>query len=301
MVMTFYPHLPNNYEDWEDNCEPTHQSMRIVNKNTKRPYRGTDHWYHFDSKSVRLINKILEASIGMKFNEVYSKICKRFCKRKDMFLRRMFRDEVDSKYLHCARHSFYYVDDEGIIREYSPNQPNAKKTVKIPVSESEIYYKINYSNFLKYPKILDRMRITFGNKLYYKIFNDGKVSQSLGDRIGNTVCLSLRYDYNLQYFNVDNFIIRTKDVKYIEYVRGSKEFTKYYSEYFQARRKSYRESKKKREQELSDLLHRIEYKRKLEALQLNEVTRDRLGFCKDSFTGEFYHGQKRKKRKSQNE
>lgn len=295
-----YSYLSNNYEDLEDNCYPTHQSMRIINKNVKRPRRGMDHWFRFDPMSINLIHIILRASMGKRFNDVYSKVCKRFQKKKNMRLRREFKDSIDFKYKSNS-YNHYYLDDEGILREYPPHYIKTPGNVRIPVSESDTYYLVNCSELRKYPAILNRIKVAFGKKIYYKILEKGKVTQSLGDKICNIIYKSFKEDNDIRYaykVNIDSFITRMRDIEYTDYTRGSKEFVKYYSEYSQAQKKRDRESKKEREQELSNLLQRIEYKRKIEALKLNEVTRDRLGFAKDSFTGEFYHGQKRKKRKS---
>lgn len=301
MATITYSHLSNNYEDLEDNCYPTHQSIRIINKNVKRPRRGIDRWFRFDPMSINLIHIILRASMGKRFNDVYSKVCKRFQKKKNMRLRREFKDSVDFRYKPDG-YNHYYLDEDGIIRRYPPRYPRVSETLKIPTSKSNTYYSVNCSLLRKYPEILDKIKVIFGKKTYYKILESGKVSQSTGDKLRNII---YRYFSNngtgcVYGFMVNDFITRKEDVDYIEYTRGTKEFVKYYSEYFQAQKKRDRESKKEREKELSDLLQRIEYKRKMEALKLNEVTRDRLGFAKDSFTGEFYHGQKRKKRKSQN-
>lgn len=40
MVMTFYPHLPNNYKDWEDYSFPTHASIKITDRHSKSSRRG---------------------------------------------------------------------------------------------------------------------------------------------------------------------------------------------------------------------------------------------------------------------
>lgn len=62
------------------------------------------------------------------------------------------------------------------------------------------------------------------------------------------------------------------------------------------RRKLEREQEKRKEEENKWILYKIEAKRKEKEEQLNIITRDRLGFNEDSFKGEFYHGQKRKRK-----
>lgn len=255
MATILYSYLSNNYEDLEDNCYPTHQSMRIVSKNTKRSYRGMDHWYHFSSMSINLVHIILEASMGKRFNDVYSKVCKRFQKKKNMRLRREFKDSIDFRYKPDS-YNHYYLDENGIIRNYPPRYPKVSGTIKIPISRSNTYYSVNCSELRKYPKILDKIKVIFGKKAYYKILENGKVSQSTGDKLRNIIYRHFSNNGSecIHGFIIDDFIARKEDIDYIEYTRGTKEFVKYYSEYSQAQRKHARESKKKREQELSDLL-----------------------------------------------
>ena len=56
------------------------------------------------------------------------------------------------------------------------------------------------------------------------------------------------------------------------------------------------ENKKLEEETLSTLLWSIEDKRKAAEIAKDIIDRDRLGFDDESFKGEFYHGQKRKKK-----
>lgn len=61
-------------------------------------------------------------------------------------------------------------------------------------------------------------------------------------------------------------------------------------------RKFEREHKKQMEEKNRWILYRIEAMKKEKEEQINTVTRDRLGFNEESFIGEPYHGQKRKKK-----
>ena len=60
--------------------------------------------------------------------------------------------------------------------------------------------------------------------------------------------------------------------------------------------KEEREKKKLNEETISTLLWSIEDERKAAELTKDIITRDRLEFDNESFKGEFYHGQKRKKK-----
>ena len=74
------------------------------------------------------------------------------------------------------------------------------------------------------------------------------------------------------------------------------EYKKWIKETQKQKDKELRERLKKREIINETLLHDIESDRKYKERSKNIVDRDRLGFDENSFMGEFYHGQKRKKR-----
>ena len=60
-------------------------------------------------------------------------------------------------------------------------------------------------------------------------------------------------------------------------------------------RKKRREEKKKLDEWRNILLGYLEWEKRQKEEERNTVTRDRMGFTDESFKGEFYHGQKRKK------
>lgn len=80
------------------------------------------------------------------------------------------------------------------------------------------------------------------------------------------------------------------------YPRGTKDFSRHYAEEKKRVRKFEREHKKQMEEKNRWILYRIETIKKEKEKQINTVTRDRLGFNEESFIGEPYHGQKRKKK-----
>ena len=78
--------------------------------------------------------------------------------------------------------------------------------------------------------------------------------------------------------------------------RGTPEYAKYKAEEKERKNKEEREKKKLNEETISTLLWSIEDKRKADELAKDIINRDRLGFDDESFKGEFYRGQKRKKK-----
>ena len=80
------------------------------------------------------------------------------------------------------------------------------------------------------------------------------------------------------------------------WVKGESGYKKIRAETEDAKKKRERENKILREEYKDNLIQYIEWKRK-EKEQTNDIiSRDRHGFDEESFKGEFYHGQKRKKK-----
>ncbi len=82
MVNEFYQGLPSNYEDV---VLPKHESMREKTRNH-------DHW---NKDAYTWIDRFLEDSVGKKFDNVYSKVCERFRKKKDFGFREEFKSRID--------------------------------------------------------------------------------------------------------------------------------------------------------------------------------------------------------------
>ena len=78
--------------------------------------------------------------------------------------------------------------------------------------------------------------------------------------------------------------------------RGTPKYVKYKTEEKDRKNKEEREKKKLKEETCSTLLWSIEDKRRTAEIAKDILDRDRLGFDDESFKGEFYHGQKRKKK-----
>lgn len=118
--------------------------------------------------------------------------------------------------------------------------------------------------------------------------------------IGYDDMVKFRYGYDYIYdtrnYVESCFSIYCDNVVYI-FDEKSSEYKNYKKMCSDSKRKNERERKKEREEYNEDLLFRIEYKKKQREEEKNNIDRDRLGFDEESFKGEPYHGQKRKKRK----
>lgn len=102
----------------------------------------------------------------------------------------------------------------------------------------------------------------------------------------------LTYD-SFMYFIFKKFLV--KDCDYME--AGSPEHKRYIHEELQQFRKTRDAANKAYEEKISHLLSDITYERKHKDDDRDIISRDRHGFDENSFKGEFYHGQKRKKNK----
>ena len=91
------------------------------------------------------------------------------------------------------------------------------------------------------------------------------------------------------------FVMNEENIVHV-FDANSSEYSRYKKERQDKERKDRREYKKAKDGYNDDLLFCLEYNRKKREEERNIIERDRLGFDEDSFKGEFYHGQKRKKK-----
>ena len=154
------------------------------------------------------------------------------------------------------------------------------------------------------------------DKLRYMLIKNGSYDKEFFNHISNGGIISrkkyqefiysIRYDdavkvrygydyiYDTRKYAESLFTIYSDNVVYI-FDEKSSDYIRYKKEVSDSRRKVNREKKKEREEYNDELLFRIEHKRKQREEEKNNIDRDRLGFDEDSFKGDPYHGQKRKK------
>ena len=155
------------------------------------------------------------------------------------------------------------------------------------------------------------------DKLKYMLIKNGSYNKEFFNHISNGGIISrkkyqdfiysIRYDdtievrygydyiYETRKYAESCFSIYSNNVVYI-FDEKSSEYKNYKKMCSDRKRKDRREKKKEREEYNNDLLFRIEYKKKQREEEKNNIDRDRLGFDENSFKGEPYHGQKRKKK-----
>ena len=229
-----------------------------------------------------------------------------------------------TRFAYCAG---YYVDENGII-SHPGFEPVKRKEITIADKFVEIRYNIDPA--IKKPELLSIIKRLFG-KYWYDVFKyndyltEGQYNNLTRlDNYGNKLCYG-RKKWNLDHksmifeisfepkyrtwkwgrycindeLSIGNFLNQVKlfpqDAILYE---GTKEYNRYIAELGDAKRKKRREYFKEKRKQQETLLHDLEQMKKDKELQLNIITRDRLGFDENSFKYSFYHGQKRKKRSS---
>jgi uncharacterized protein YifE (UPF0438 family) len=104
-------------EEYDD--MPMRLSMR---KTHGKYYYYNDYYGHYDKKNHTWLHNFLEHSVGKRFNYIYKKICEKFRKAKNFYLRKEFKDEFNA-------HGDYYVDENGIIQ--TSRKPGYKWTYRV--------------------------------------------------------------------------------------------------------------------------------------------------------------------------
>ena len=278
--------------DWEDLCLPEHRSMRSsVNRHSKRlKYQYGYHYRdHYNRDFYKWVDNFLEKSIGKDFKYVFEKIREKFSPAihsgfwtSPLELLHGYVDEYEEIPNSYWANS-YYFDNDRILRKRK--RTRRSKFVKVTKLRPTSFYKIANSNWRVNTYICGRI----GYKRYRHIMDSGGY-------INKALAIKLRFELASKGIKPDDYISPVYECDSYTCERGSKECSRYFAEQAKMQRKLERERENKRKEENRWILYKIEAKRKEREEQLNIITRDRLGFNEDSFKGEFYHGQKRKRK-----
>lgn len=282
------------------------------------------------------MNNWIPSTVGQSVDDVYSKFCKtfpaymgRWTNTRDQFRHHLNMDSCESlQRQYRTRYSAnagYYVDENGII-SHPGFKPTKRKEITLWDKYDEIRYNIDPA--IRKPELLAKIKVLFGS-YWYELFKDkeylteyqynnltkldnytiilcyGRKKWSL-DHKGMIFEISFepkfrKHKWGKYRINDDMYIgsflsqvkLFPRDAILYE---GTREYNRYIGELIDAKRKKRREINKEKIKQQETLLHDLEQMKKEKELQLNIITRDRLGFDEDSFKGEFYHGKKRKKR-----
>lgn len=103
------------------------------------------------------------------------------------------------------------------------------------------------------------------------------------------------YIYDTRKYVESCFVMNEENVVHV-FDANSSEYRQYKKERQDKKQKERREYKRQKDNYNESLLYCLEYNRKRREEEKNIIDRDRLGFDDNSFIGEGYHGQQRKKK-----
>lgn len=291
-----------NQDDYEDICSPRHESMRkSVDRHSKRAkYRRAYKVYdHYDRDFYRWLKRFIKSSVGKDFNYIYNKIREKFRYGpvNGSPLEKL-ESYVDMSETPCSNYTEdYYFDFDAILRCRNKKHSTRPNSVTVNYGEPIAIRRLNRKAVLENSKVYNALLSILGwYKLNY-LLEGNPIGREDMNRIESIT--RWRVDWLPYYASTLAEFCTTREVihpKQVFYPRGTKGFSRYYAEEKKRVRKFKREHKKQMEEKNRWILYRIEAMKKEKEEQLNIVTRDRLGFNEESFIGEPYHGQKRKKK-----
>jgi hypothetical protein len=288
-------------------------------KNNTRQEIAVERMYYHTIDLWKECEFFIKDHVGCGFNKTFKEWCKRHKKIENGINTR----EYFKKQLWDKTHNYYYgfyLDENNIIRQRQYKRPR-KPSLTIVESESEIVYEVN-KKALQLFEIKRYLKEHLDNHTFDMLYNNRFITykqyRSLFNK-PNTVSLnelSIKVNYFSSLYWVQGiFYEKSHILNYIDkqlqplfkekilygvkqIYRGEKEYKRHFAEQEDQNKKIERERKKRIIENKENLLHRIEEKRKWEKEKNDIIDRDRLGFDENSFKGEAYHGQKRKKRKN---
>ena len=302
MILHLRKLYSRNQDDYEDVCSPKHESMRkSVNRHSKRAkYRRAYRTYdHYDRDFYRWLKRFIKSSVGKDFNYIYNKIREKFRYGpvNGSPLDKL-ESYVDMSETPCSNHTEnYYFDSNSILRCRNKKYCTRPNGVTINYGEPVTVRRLNQKVVLKNSEIYNTLLTIFGySKLSYFLEGNPIGTEDL-NKIEYFPSWKIKGSPYYTRTLADWCILKeTIYPKQVFYPRGTKGFSRYYAEEKKRTRKFEREYRKQREEKNRWILYRIEAMKKEKEEQLNTVTRDRLGFNEESFIGEPYHGQKRKRK-----
>lgn len=279
--------------------------------------KATRKWGYYDRRSdfYDSLYKFLDGHIGKNFDESFSKFCQRFPKVMECYnTRAEFLKRFKNPNTEKVRSYDYYVDNNGNIQS-GEQYHRPRKQVKVYHDEvpTKAVIKPNLLLLSKSSAIKQYIYHSLGKIAYDEIMSGREIEFKHFEGFINSTC-SYDFKRKIAELGVKHLNLRPRFTMYgdetvfnqlfpkYEYRKfdilyeGTPEYAKYKAEEKDRKNKEERERKKLKEEKLSTLLWSIEDKRRAAEIAKDIIDRDRLGFDDESFKGEFYHGQKRKKK-----
>lgn len=261
----------------------------------------------------RYIDRCLKKSIGKNFDKVKKHMIERMCYNSLARYEHNLVDDLIRGYI--GEGDKYMIDSQGRIQineEYAERlrhwrEYDRKKRTTLIDSSKEKTYRLREDISDSELEILKSRLIengSYNKELFNHVANGGILSFNKY----NDFIQSIRYDYTEKYrWGFVDYIYDTK--KYVEscfeiaednvvYVFDEKsaDYKQYKKECRDKKNKADRERRNLIEEYNDNILMYLEYNRKKKEEDKNIIDRDRLGFDENSFKGEPYHGQQRKKK-----
>lgn len=279
--------------------------------------KATRKWGYYDRRSdfYDSLYKFLDGHIGKNFDESFSKFCQRFPKVMECYnTRAEFLNRFKNPNTEKVRSYDYYVDDNGNIQAGEPyHRPRKQVKVYYDDEPTKTVVKPNLLLLSKSSAIKQYIYHSLGKIAYDEIMSGREIDLKQFEGFINCTCsydfkhkigeLAMKHLHLVPRFTrygdetVYNQIFPQYEYRKFNILKeGTPEYAKYKAEEKDRKNKEERERKKLKEEKLSTLLWSIEDKRRAAEIAKDIIDRDRLGFDEESFKGEFYHGQKRKKK-----
>lgn len=280
----------------DDDIQPMPSKVGIrwnIDKTGKRKDSWDDKWEktHHNDKYFSYCDRIdalLKKSIGLPFADVYSKVCNEFPTLYDYgkSLKDYFNDQFRPWRWRHRISDHYYVDENGLIQHYAEEYPRKRRPgIVIYNHDRQPEYRVNRDAVMNNDTFMNYIYYRCGQRIYYTLLDSDVIPEKLYDEI----LQKTDYDHRVKEI-IDRYVWKW------EWNKGDPGYKQIKAEHDAFKRKEKREREKLAEEQRENLLHYLEAQKKQRDLEKDIISRDRHGFDEESFKGEFYHGQKRKKR-----
>lgn len=261
----------------------------------------------------RYIDRCLKKSIGKNFDKVKKHMIERMCYNSLARYEHNLVESLISGYI--GEGDKYMIDSQGRIQineDYAKRHKGwrdrrmSKKLTLIDSNKDKMYGLRDGMTDSEIDILKSRLIVngSYDKRLFNHVANGGLLSEVkyrafisdikhddvIKDRWGYS-----EYIYETKEYVESCFVVVEDDILYV-FDEKSSDYKQYKKECQDKKHKKDRECRKRNEEYNENILYCIEYDRKKKEHDKDIVDRDRLGFDENSFKGEPYHGQQRKKK-----
>lgn len=294
---------------------------RISNKESLRRSHRKDGWdmkiYGHGRDNIKIVSNYIERCLGRSIGKNFDKVKKHIYEK--------MRHNISSRYdinlvenmlpVFIGEGCKYILDSQNriqvnkesneiikmrnehkLIRKLTIVDPNIKNTYRIreDITDSEIE-KMRDILIKNGSYVIDIFNhIINGGILSYSKYREF-IESIKEDGVKKNRWWYDEYIYDTRNYIESCFIMNDENIVHV-FDANSSEYRRYKKEKQDKNHKERRDYKKQKDEYNESLLYSIEYNRKRNEEERNNIDRDRLGFDKNSFIGDGYHGQQRKKK-----